>query len=143
MLIAVSGNRAAVGVVVAEINLKLIWDVISNIKVGETGKAFVLDQPGNLIAHPDLSMVLRGADVEILRPLQELRADVLASNGAASGRNAEGRIVMAAVAPVPDVNWTVVVEQSLSEALAPIYAALWRTGGLLLAGTTLASALAF
>ena len=41
------------------INLKLIWDVISAIKVGKTGFAFVLDRPGRLIAHPDISLVLR------------------------------------------------------------------------------------
>ena len=35
------------------------------------------------------------------------------------------------------------VEQPLSEAFAPIYAALWRTGGLLLAGSMLAGLLAF
>ncbi|MET0679119.1 MAG: adenylate/guanylate cyclase domain-containing protein, partial [Bradyrhizobium sp.] len=42
LTVAVVGNRAAVGVVVAEVNLKLIWDVISAIKVGKTGFAFVL-----------------------------------------------------------------------------------------------------
>jgi class 3 adenylate cyclase len=36
-----------------------------------------------------------------------------------------------------------VVEQPLSEAFGPIYAALWRTGGLLLAGAALAGLLAF
>src|SRR3954470_23531343 len=49
LTIAMSGNRPSVGVVVAEVNLKLIWDVISAIKVGETGHAFVLDAPGRLV----------------------------------------------------------------------------------------------
>ena len=39
MTVAVAGNRAAVGVAVAEINLKLIWEVISAIHVGRAGKA--------------------------------------------------------------------------------------------------------
>ena len=46
MTIAVAGNRSAVGVAVAEVNLKFIWDVISAIQVGRTGDAFVLDRPG-------------------------------------------------------------------------------------------------
>ena len=60
LTVAISGNRPSVGIVVAEVNLKLIWDVVSAIKVGKTGHAFVLDRPGRLIAHPDISLVLRG-----------------------------------------------------------------------------------
>jgi class 3 adenylate cyclase len=44
---------------------------------------------------------------------------------------------------IPGVNWTVFVEQPLSEAFAPIFRALWRTGGLLLAGAAVAAALAY
>src|SRR6266487_1465948 len=47
------------GVSVAEVNLKLIWDVVSQIKVGQHGQAYVVDAQGRLIAHPDISLVLR------------------------------------------------------------------------------------
>ena len=60
MTIAVAGNRAADGVAIADINLTLIWDVIAAIKIGPTGRAFVVDDSGRLIAHPDISRVLRG-----------------------------------------------------------------------------------
>ena len=70
MTVAISGNRPSVGVVVAEVNLKLIWDVISAIKIGATGDAFVLDGPGRLVAHPDISLVLRGADEATLAPFR-------------------------------------------------------------------------
>jgi len=143
MTVAVAGNRAAVGVAAAEINLKLIWDVISSIRVGKSGQAFVLDQPGRLIAHPDISLVLRGADDPAAKPLQALRAAILAQGGAAMGRDAAGRTVMAAMAPVPGVDWSVLVHQPAAEAFGPIYAALWRTGGLLLAGAMFAGALAY
>ena len=60
MTIAVAGNLAADGIAIADINLKLIWDVIAAIKIGNTGHAFVVDDSGRLIAHPDISLVLRG-----------------------------------------------------------------------------------
>ncbi len=44
MAIAVAGNRAANGAAIAEVNLKFIWDVISGIRIGRTGDAFVLDR---------------------------------------------------------------------------------------------------
>ena len=68
LTVAISGDRPSLGAVIAEVNLKLIWDVISAIKVGKTGFAFVLDRPGRLIAHPDLSLVLRGADEATFKP---------------------------------------------------------------------------
>lgn len=143
MTIAVAGNRAAVGVAIAEVNLKLIWDVISAIQVGRTGQAFVLDQPGRLVAHPDISLVLR-ADQTATRPLQALRAGIVAGDGQAiAGRDITGQRVLAAMAQIPSVDWSVVVKQPLAEAFGPIYAALWRTGVLLVVGAGLAAALAY
>jgi class 3 adenylate cyclase len=144
LTVAISGNRPSVGIVVAEVNLKLIWDVISAIKVGETGHTFVLDGPGRLVAHPDISLVLRGADEATLAPFQAARQAVgPASTGFATSRDAAGKPIAVAAAPVPGPDWTIVVAQPLSEAFGPIYAALWRTGGLLLVGAALASLLAF
>jgi hypothetical protein len=54
------------GVTVADINLKLILDVISQIKIGKDGYAYVVDRQGRLVAHPDISLVLRGTDMSRL-----------------------------------------------------------------------------
>jgi class 3 adenylate cyclase len=144
LTVAISGNRPSVGIVVAEVNLKLIWDVISAIKVGKTGSAFVLDEPGRLVAHPDISLVLRGADEATLAPFQAARQAVgPTSTGFATSRDPEGRPIAVAAAPIPGPDWTIVVEQPLSEAFGPIYAALWRTGGLLLGGAAFAGLLAY
>lgn len=144
LTVAISGNRPSVGTVVAEVNLKLIWEVISSIKVGQTGSAFVLDAPGRLVAHPDISLVLRGADEATLAPFQAIRRAVgPAGAGFVTSRNAGGERIAAAAAPVPGPDWTIVVEQPLSEAFGPIYAALWRTATLLLAGALFAGLLAY
>lgn len=144
MAVAVAGNRKAAGVAVAEINLKLIWDVISAIRVGRTGQAFVLDRSGRLIAHPDISLVLRGTSDETLIEMRRLQQAIdTASGEAITAENAEGESVVTAMAAIPGVDWMVFVEQPLSEAFAAIRSALWRTVGLLLAGTALAGALAY
>src|SRR5262249_3829695 len=46
MTLAIAGTRRDAGVSVAEVNLKLIWDVVSQIKVGERGHAYVVDAQG-------------------------------------------------------------------------------------------------
>src|SRR2546429_1144809 len=66
MTLSIAGARRDAGVSIAEVNLKLIWDVVSQIKVGERGHAYVVDAQGRLIAHPDISLVLRNTDMSRL-----------------------------------------------------------------------------
>jgi adenylate cyclase len=144
MTVAVAGARPSAGVTIAEINLKLIWDVISAIHIGKTGEAFVLDGVGRLVAHPDISLVLRGANNAAVAPLRALqKAAAAQENEIVSGFNAGNRPVLAAAARIPGPDWTAFVEQPTAEAYGPIRAALWRTGLLLIAGSAFALALAY
>ena len=62
MTIAVPIERFAgdvIGVLQAEVNLKYIGDVVSAITVGKKGYAFAITRAGELIAHPDISLVLQ------------------------------------------------------------------------------------
>ena len=65
MTIALAGTRRDAGVSVAEVGLKLVWDIVK-MKVGERGIAYVVDAKGRLIAHPDISLVLRNTDMSKL-----------------------------------------------------------------------------
>ncbi|MGH6751908.1 MAG: adenylate/guanylate cyclase domain-containing protein, partial [Bradyrhizobium sp.] len=142
MRIAVAGSRAARGVVVADINLKLIWDVIAAIKIGSTGHALVVDDSGRLIAHPDISRVLRsgaGAD-----DLNRLRSIVIAANGSAVvTTGGDGKAAVALSVPAANVGWTVIAEQPVLEAFEAMYAALWRSLILIAIGTVFALLLAY
>ena len=70
MTLTLAGTRRDAGVSIAEVNLKLIWDVVSKIKVGKHGQAYVVDAQGRLIAHPDISLVLRKTDMTRLAQVQ-------------------------------------------------------------------------
>jgi class 3 adenylate cyclase len=142
MRIAVAGNRAAAGVVVADINLKLIWDIIAAIKIGDTGHALVVDDSGRLIAHPDISLVLRsGAGAGDFNRLQ---SDVGAANGSAVTTTGEdGKPVVAVSVRAPNVGWTVIAEQPVAEAFESIRAALWRSLILIGLGVAFALVLAY
>ena len=138
MRIAVAGNRAAAGVVVADINLKLIWDIIAAIRIGDTGHALVVDDTGRLVAHPDISLVLRsGAGAG---DFDRLKAVVSAANGSAVATTGEdGKPVVALSVRAPNVGWTVIAEQPVQEAFESIRAALQRS--LILIGLGIAFAL--
>jgi signal transduction histidine kinase len=140
MTLALTGTRRDAGVSVAEVNLKLIWDVISQIKVGERGQAYLVDAQGRLIAHPDISLVLRNTDLSRLTQVQAARAT---GSGSGSGNDAteqlqeaediQGRRVLTAYAHVAPLGWIVFVELPRAEAYAPLYTTIKRSGILLLA----------
>ena len=71
--LARAGHNA--GVTVAEVNLKLIWDVITGLKIGQGGYAYVVDRDGRLIAHPDISLVLRNTDLANLPQVAGARTE--------------------------------------------------------------------
>lgn len=85
MTIAVAGARPDHGVIVAQVNLKFIWDVVWQIKVGKEGQIYLVDSAGRLIAHPDISLVLRKMDLSRLAHVQAARAE--RSGGAAGYSN--------------------------------------------------------
>src|SRR5438128_127626 len=53
-------------VTIAEVNLKFIWDVVTRIKIGDKGKAYVVDHTGFLVADPDIGLVLRKTNLSEL-----------------------------------------------------------------------------
>jgi GAF domain-containing protein len=137
MAVAQSGRNA--GVTAAEVNLKLIWDVITAIKIGKTGYAYVVDGEGRLIAHPDISRVLRNTDLSALPQVAAARGPAgTGDEPAAIVGNLDGHRVLSASAAIPKLNWLVFVEQPISEALAPLYTTLLNTGLLLLLGLAVA-----
>ena len=133
MTLSLAGTRRDTGVSIAQVNLKLIWDVVSKIKVGAHGRAYVADSDGRLIAHPDISLVLRNTDMSQLAQVQAARqaADAPA-DVAQEARDIAGREVLAAYAPVTPLGWIVFVELPVAEAFAPLYAELELSFGLLL-----------
>jgi signal transduction histidine kinase len=140
MTLSLAGTRRDAGVSVAEVNLKLIWDVVSQIKVGEHGLAYVVDGQGRLIAHPDISLVLRNTDLSQLAQVQAARERAMGkpADQVQEAEDVKGRRVLTAYAPVAPLGWFMFVELPIEEAYAPLYATLYRSVLLLLAGLFLA-----
>ena len=106
MTLSVAGNRSSVGVAIAQVNLTLIWDAISAIRVGNSGLAFVIDNNARLVAHPDINRMLQGIDEATDVRLRALHQSILASGGEpVTGEDFEGPAVIAAAAPVAGVDW--------------------------------------
>ena len=140
MTIAIAG-RGDAGVTTAEVNLKFIWDVVSELRVGKAGYAYVVDARGQLVAHPDISLVLQKTDLSPLAQVQAARGRGArpeeGGEEAAIARDRAGRQVLTASASIAPLQWWVFVEQPLGEAFAPLYASVVRTAVLIVLGVAL------
>src|SRR6516164_5440867 len=137
MTLSLAGTRRDTGVSIAQVNLKLIWDVVSKIKVGSHGRAYVVDSDGRLIAHPDISLVLRNTDMSRLAQVRSARAGS-ATEAVQEADDIGGHKVLTAYAPVKPLGWFVFVEIPIEEAYAPLYQSLERMGYVLLGALALA-----
>jgi signal transduction histidine kinase/CheY-like chemotaxis protein len=140
MTLAIAGARRDAGVSVADVNLTHIWEVVTQIKVGRSGKAYVVDGDGRLIAHPDISLVLRNTD---LSPLIQVRAAQSYAREedpelARSAFDLSGKPVLTAYAKAAPLNWFVFVELPEEEANQPLYAAIQRSSVIVIGGLILA-----
>ena len=110
---------------VAEVSLRYMWDVISEIRVGQSGYAYVVSHDGDLIAHPDISLVLQRRNIADFPQVKAVIAGE--SIPFEAHPSLLGEEVLATNAPIPDLGWSVIVEQPTREAYAPLLASLLRT----------------
>ena len=112
MTLALAGMRKNYGVVAAEVNLKFMSDVVSDIQPAVQGMIFVIDTNGRLVAHPNISLVLRNTDLSHLEYVRAALArspssvgDVVLYNGSAD------KHALTMYAPIPSFGWTLILYQ--------------------------------
>jgi signal transduction histidine kinase len=142
MSIAVRAKGAAGEVTVADVNLKFIWDVVSRIKIGKKGKAYVVDATGHLVADPDIGLVLRKTDLSRLPQVQFALGKGADESFALTARDPAGGPVLTAYASIESLGWKVFVEQSFDEVFETLNAAILRSVLLIAAGLLISALVA-
>jgi signal transduction histidine kinase len=127
---------------VADVNLKFMWDVVTRIRIGKKGKAYVIDGTGHLVADPDIGLVLRKTDLaQLPQVTYALRKDAQDSL-ALMAQDAAGTAVLTAYASIDSLGWKVFVEQPATEVYETLNAAIVRTASLIAAGLLLSALVA-
>ena len=142
MPIAVRTGGERGPVTIAQVNLKFMWDVITRIRIGDKGRAYVVNRNGYLIADPDIGLVLRKTDLSALEHVKSALGTAAGDPaGTVVAHDLGGTRVLTAYAPVEPLGWRVFVEQPAAEVTARLNDAILRTIALL-AGGIVISALA-
>ncbi|NJN66331.1 MAG: response regulator [Chloroflexaceae bacterium] len=110
------------GTLAAEVNLKFMWDLVDNLRVGKEGYAYVVDKQGNLLAFGDASLVLKGENVG---GIQTVRAFIQSppSEHVIAVSTYEGMLgatVVGSYVPLETPDWAVVTELPWNEAYQEI-----------------------
>jgi len=105
------------GWLVGEFNLEEMWRMVDNIRIPEHGYALVVAPDGTLIAHgnPDKKTLVAQSTNMKNHPLV---APGEGSSAPAEYREEDGSQQVAVSAPIPQLGWTVIVEQPTAEAYA-------------------------
>ena len=119
------------GAVAARLRMTVLWEVVGNLRFGQTGRAYVINNDGQIVGHTDPEVALANTTING-RP--ESKAALYAPDNIWNGSyvNFEGVSVVGATAPVPKTDWVVITELTRSEAFTVTRTAIFLVGGGLL-----------
>jgi signal transduction histidine kinase len=122
------------GVLLAEVNLKFMWDLMERLEVGEGGQAYVVDRYGRLIAFGDVTRVLRGENVKDLREVGEFVGStaLVDETGANISTGINGTSVVGTYVPLGTPDWAVVTELPVAEAYRAVIQSAALSAGVML-----------
>jgi GAF domain-containing protein/HAMP domain-containing protein len=131
------------GTLMAEVNLKSMWDLVDRLEVGEGGLVYVVDRYGNLIAFGDVARVLRGENVGHLKEVEEFVTNPapVDETGANVSTGINGISVVATYVPLGIPDWAVVIELPVAEAYREVIQSTAISAGVVLVMATLAGLL--
>ncbi len=106
------------GSLIAEVNLKFMWDLVDKLAVGKTGCAYVVDRQGNLIAFGDAARVLKGENVADVKAVNEFihGPPSIRPKSVHMYHGIMGNTVVGTYVPLGIPDWAVVTEISWREA---------------------------
>jgi PAS domain S-box-containing protein len=107
------------GILAAQIHLQSVWDVVGEARVGERGFAYVVDNEGTLISHPDMHRVLMKIN---MRHFPMVNQVVAGKEGNLEFEHPRGEKFLFVYKPIKELDWGVIVQVPVEEAYLPIQA---------------------
>ena len=110
-------GRGPSAVLGAKVHLRYLWDLLPQTQIGEEGSTYVVNQEGDLIAHPDTRRVLLGLNVKD-RPV--VKEAVYRRQGYFEFEHPGGRRDLVVYKSLRELGWSVIVQVPVKEAYKPL-----------------------
>ncbi len=120
--VAVNGDQHG-EYLAAEISVRFIDDLLARLSIGKSGRAYVVDLQGHMLAHPDLRTLLRNSDVSRLPQVGAVRTAL--AHGQAElpsvwGKSPDGGTVFSSATRIIGPDWLLYIEQPAAEVLRTV-----------------------
>lgn len=116
-----------VGVLVAITDCDIMYSLVKDIKLGETGYAYVINKDATVIAHPDISHIYKqynmfesGDSKSEIQELSKIATEIILGKTSIDEYAVDGKRKYIAFSPIKSLNWFIVVEQEKSELIGGI-----------------------
>ena len=120
--VAVNGDQHG-EYLAAEISVRFIDDVLARLSIGKSGRAYVVDLQGHMLAHPDLRTLLRNSDVSRLPQVRAVRTALAQGRPelpSVWGESPDGGTVFSSATRIVGPDWLLYIEQPAAEVLRTV-----------------------
>lgn len=131
----ITKNGVFDGILFFGIDANLLCNIVSNINIGETGNAAILDKNGNTLAYEDVQLVLDSYNTQEeakkdkkLEKLAAIESEMVAGKTGVGKYFYGGKNKFMAYAPIPNTNgWSIDISIEQGEFLASTYKSIFIT----------------
>ncbi len=130
----VDAKQELSGILYVNMTLDSLGQFVKSMSYGKSGKVFIVDSAGNLLAHPDISpcVEIDGVSEQPEPVLKNLSHNPMVANALKDDIRSglftlpeTGRVVLASVTKIPDLDWIVVLQQDAVESFSIITVYAW------------------
>jgi sigma-B regulation protein RsbU (phosphoserine phosphatase) len=121
------GKKTFTGVVTADISLSWLQDIVSSIKIEETGYAALLSRKGTVVTHPEKDLIMDRTIFDVARAEKDPRLEKIGeemvsghSGFAHIKSTVTGKESWISYAPVPSTGWSLAIVFPKNEMMAGI-----------------------
>lgn len=122
-------RKNMIGILYVNMGLETLSQYIKSLGYGKTGKVYLVDSSGHLLAHPDISSGIENHDANgnDSWALRDFTSNPMVAR-ALKGDFTPGiyqlpdskRVVLSSYRAIPDIGWIILVEQDISEAFSVV-----------------------
>ncbi|MDD2510801.1 MAG: methyl-accepting chemotaxis protein [Syntrophomonas sp.] len=113
-------GQQIVGVLGATLKIQELIDVVNQVKIGDTGYAYLIDREGIFVAHPKSEFILESNQFELGEELAAIGQKMIAGESGIVNYKYEGMEKYMAYAPVKSNGWALGVTVPVKEVNQPL-----------------------
>jgi len=113
-------EQQVVGVLGATLKIQALIDVVNQVKIGDTGYAYLIDREGIFVAHPKSEFILENNQFELGEELAAIGQKMIAGEAGIANYKYEGMEKYMAYAPVKSTGWALAVTVPVKEVNQPL-----------------------